>query len=301
MRVGYIGLGAMGGALARHLVGKYALCVLDLNEAAVAAFEKLGAQRAASPAQMARDCEIVLLCLPRSSDVEKVVFGRNGLAEGLSSGKIVVDQTSGVPEETRKFARRLGEIGVSMFDAPVSGAMATAVAGTISIIASGPKDAFARALPVLRSISQNVFHCGDRVGNGQTMKTVNNMMNVGCRIATLEVVAMGRKFGLSLGAMIEALNASTARNYTTQGMLPAIAEGRQSTKFGLALQVKDMNQAIMLGVNRNVPLPMATLSRGVLQIGLNSLGENAQLEQMIGIIESMAGTRFATPMEKEQR
>jgi len=301
MRVGYIGLGAMGGALARHLVGKYTLSVLDLNSATVATFEQLGAKRAASPAQMARDCDIVLLCLPRSSDVEKVVFGPNGLAEGLSSGKVVVDQTSGVPEETRKFARRLAETGVSLFDAPVSGAMATAVAGTISIIASGPKEAFERALPVLRSISQNVFHCGERVGNGQTMKTVNNMMNVGCRIATLEAVAMGRKFGLSLEAMIEALNASTARNYTTQGMLPAIAEGRQSTKFGLALQVKDMNQAIMLGVHRDVPLPMATLSRGVLQIGLNSLGENAQLEQMIGVIESMAGTRFATHTDKERQ
>src|SRR4051794_13035795 len=148
MRVGYIGLGAMGGALARHLVGKYTLTVLDLNPTVVADFEALGARAASSPAQIARESDIVLLCLPRSSDVEKVIFGAAGLAEGLSSGKIVIDQTSGIPSQTREFAQRLSEHGVSMLDAPVSGAMATAIAGTISIIGSGSRDVFEKAHPV---------------------------------------------------------------------------------------------------------------------------------------------------------
>jgi 3-hydroxyisobutyrate dehydrogenase len=271
--------------------------VLDLNKEAVAAFEKLGAHAAASLAELARRSDIVLLCLPRSSNVQQVIFGPDGLVEGLSAGKIIVDQTSGVPAETREFARRLAELGVPLFDAPVSGAMATAVAGTISVIASGPMDAFEKALPVLRTISPNVFHCGEKVGNGQTMKAVNNMMNVGCRLATLEVVAMGRKYGLTLEAMTEALNSTTGRNYTTQGMLPAIAEGRQSTKFALALQVKDMNQALLLGVDRHVPMPIGNVCRALLQIGLNTLGESAQLEEMIGVIESMAGTRLAQRAE----
>lgn len=293
MRVGYIGLGAMGGTLARHLVGRYPLHVMDIDQAAVAGLEALGARSAASAAELARDCDLVLLCLPRSTDVEQVIFGPAGLAEGLGRGKVVVDQTSGVPSATREFARRLGEIGVSMLDAPVSGAMATAVAGTISIIASGPKDTFEKALPVLKSISANVFYCGERIGNGQTMKAVNNMMNVGCRLATLEAVAMGRKYGLTLEAMTEALNSTTGRNYTTQRMLPAIAEGRQSTKFALALQLKDMDQALMLGFERGVPMPMASVGRALLQIALNTLGENAQLEQLIEAIASMAGTRLA--------
>ena len=216
----------------------------------------------------------------------------NGVADGLAPGKIVVDQTSGVPAETNGFARQLEEMGVALFDAPVSGAMATAIAGTISIIASGPHDAFQKTLPVLHAISPNVFHCGERVGNGQTMKTVNNMMNVSCRLATLEVVAMGRKFGLPLELMTEAINATTARNYTSQGMLPAIAEGRQSTKFWLALQVKDIHQAIGLAAEQKVPMPIGGAARSLLQIGLNSLGKDAQLEQMIGVIESMADTKF---------
>ncbi|HEX7908653.1 MAG TPA: NAD(P)-dependent oxidoreductase [Paraburkholderia sp.] len=292
MRIGYIGLGAMGGALARHLIGKFPLSVFDLSQKAVESFVELGATAATTPAELARNSDVILLCLPRSSDVQAVLFGPSGVAEGLSAGKIVVDQTSGVPSETRGFARQLEEMGVSLFDAPVSGAMATAIAGTISIIASGPQDAFQKALPVLQSISPNVFHCGERVGNGQTMKTVNNMMNVSCRLATLEVVAMGRKFGLPLEVMTKAINATTAQNYTSQGMLPAIAEGRQSTKFWLALQVKDIHQAIGLAAEQKVPMPIGGAARSILQIGLNSLGKDAQLEQMIGVIESMADTKF---------
>lgn len=292
MRIGYIGLGAMGGALARHLVGKHSLTVLDLNASAVAVLTDLGARTAASCAELAKDCEIVLLCLPRSSDVQKVIFGPRGLAEGLSPGAIVVDQTSGVPQETRAFAQQLAERGVMMMDAPVSGAMATAVAGTISIIASGPRAVFDKVAPVLKDISPNVFHCGERVGNGQTMKAVNNLMNVCCRFSTLEVVALGRKLGLPLEALTEALNRTTGRTFTSQGMLPAIAAGRQSTKFHLALQVKDMNQAIMLGTAESVPMPVAGVARGLLQIGLSSLGPNSQLEEMIGVVEGMAGTRL---------
>ena len=137
-----------------------------------------------------------------------------------------------------------------------------------------------------------MFYCGERVGNGQTMKAVNNLMNVGCRLATLEAVAMGRKYGLTLEAMTEALNSTTGRNYTTQGMLPAIAQGRQSTKFALALQLKDMDQALELGLEHGVPMPMASVGRALLQIAVNTLGENAQLEQIIQVIASMAGTRL---------
>jgi len=292
MRVGYIGLGAMGGALARHLVEKHELWVLDRNPAAMAVLEELGARAAAHPAELARQCDVVLLCLPRSSDVGDVLFGADGLAEGLAPGAVVIDQTSGVPDETRGFASRLSDQGVSLIDAPVSGAMAVAVAGKVSIIASGPRPVFEQVQGILKDISPNVYYCGERVGNGQTMKSVNNMMNAGCRLATLELVALGRKAGLGLEAMTEAINHTTARNFTSQGMLVAIAEGRASTKFGLALQVKDANQAIGLGIDHGVPMPISSSVRGLLQIGLNQLGPGAQLEQMIGVIESMAAVCF---------
>ena len=292
MKVGYVGLGAMGGALASHLVEKHSLSVLDLNRDVVASFVGRGARGAENGADLARGCELVLLCLPRSSDVQQALFGAKGLAEGLAPGTVVIDQTSGMPSETREFARELDARGVKLLDAPVSGAMATAIAGTVSIIASGDRPSFDRVRTVLTDISPNVFYVGERVGNGQTMKSVNNMMNTGCRLATLELVAMGRKYGLSLETMIEALNATTGRNFTTTGMLPAIAEGRQSTKFRLALQVKDAYQAISMGADEGVTMPVCSVGAGILQIGLNTLGPDAQLEQIIGVVESMAATRL---------
>lgn len=300
MRIGYIGLGAMGGALARHLVGKHSLTVFDLNKTAVASFIEQGAKTAPTCAELARECDVVLLCLPRSSDVKQVLFGPDGLAQGLARGSVVIDQTSGVPAETYGFAQRLEQQGVLMLDAPVSGAMATAIAGTIAIIASGPRTVFEQVEFLLKAISPNVLYCGERVGNGQTMKSVNNLLNVGCRLATLETVALGRKLGLPLEAMTEALNLTTGRTFTSQVMLPNIAAGRQSTKFHLALQVKDMNQAIMLGTSQGVPMPFAGIGRGLLQIALNTLGPQAQLEEIIGEVERMAGTRFVEPADNVQ-
>jgi 3-hydroxyisobutyrate dehydrogenase len=299
MRIGYVGLGAMGGALARHLVPKHTVTVFDLNPSSIAEFAALGAKTASNCAALARDCDMVLLCLPRTSDVERAVFGPGGLAEGLSPGAIVVDQTSGVPDQTRAIARRLQQQGVGMMDAPVSGNKAAAEGGTIAIIASGPRALYEKALPVLKDISANVMYCGEQVGNGQMMKTVNNLMNVTTRFASLELVALGRKLGLPLRELTDALNSTTGRSHTSKVMLPAIAEGRQTVKFYLALQVKDMNQAITLGTRQGVPMPIGSAARSLLQIGLSSLAPDAQLEDMVGVVERMAGTRFVAQGESQ--
>jgi 3-hydroxyisobutyrate dehydrogenase-like beta-hydroxyacid dehydrogenase len=141
-------------------------------------------------------------------------------------------------------------------------------------------------------ISPNVFHVGETVGNGQTMKAVNNMLNGSCRLASLELAAMGRKYGLSMEVMIAALNATTATNFTTRGMFPAIAEGRQSTKFRLVLQLKDAYQAVGMGAEKGVSMPLCSLASGMLQLGVNFMGQDAQLEQIIGFVEQMAATHY---------
>jgi 3-hydroxyisobutyrate dehydrogenase len=298
MQVGYIGLGAMGGALARRILPVHGLTVWDINSTAVSSFKTLGTATAATAADLARRCDCVLLCLPRTSDVRNVIFGPDGLIEGLSEGQLVVDQTSGVPSETRAIAKQLAEKSVRMIDAPVSGGVAGAAAGSIAIMASGPNDAYERALPVLRTISPNVFRCGDRVGDAQAMKLVNNVMSAGCRLATLEVVAMGKKMGLSLETMTNVINKGSGRNRTSKVMLQTIVDGKpSSSSFAMSLMLKDMNQAIDLGMECGAPMAITNVVRGLFQIGMNSLGENAQLEDVLGLIESMAGTKVISPGE----
>jgi len=283
----------MGSALARRLLDEYPLIVWDLNPAAASAFEALGALVASSAAELACRCDLILLCLPRSSDVAALIFGDGGLAGGLRAGTLIIDQTSGIPAQTRALAARLAESGVALIDAPVSGGVAGANAGTISIMVSGPATDCEIALPVLRAISPNVFRCGDRVGDGQAMKLVNNLLSAGCRLSTLEVIAMGRKMGVSLAALTDAVNRGPGRNRTTRTTLSELAAGKlMPSHFAMALMLKDMNQAIQLAMDNGVPTPLTNIVRGLLQIGVSTLGETAQLEQAIELVESMAGTRI---------
>jgi len=293
MNIGYIGLGSMGSALAHRLMIGNKLIVWDINRAATAAVEKRGATVAPSATALAQQCDIVLLCLPRSSDVHELIFGSGRLAEGLSPGKLVIDQTSGMPDQTRNMAALLAAQGVAMIDAPVSGGVTGANAGTISMMMSGAKMDCEMALPLLREISPNVFHCGDRVGDGQAMKLCNNLLSAGCRIATFEVVAMGRKMGLSLAAMTDVINKGSGRNRTSKTTLQELAEGKvTASHFAMSLMLKDLNQVIQLGMDCDAPTTLTNIVRGILQIGVNTMGETAQLEKAIDLVESMAGTRI---------
>src|SRR5205085_7799328 len=139
--------------------------------------------------------------------------------------------------------------------------VAAAEAGRITMMASGPTQAVEKVLPVLQAISPTVVRCGERLGDGQAFKAVNNVMNAACRLGTLEVVAMGRKMGLSLAAMTEAINQSTGRSRISLNALPALLEGRPSSDFALPLMVKDVDQAIALGTSAHAPMPIAALTR----------------------------------------
>ncbi|UUZ77215.1 NAD-binding protein [Polaromonas sp. P1(28)-13] len=251
-----------------------------------------------SPAELGQRCDVVLLCLPRSSDVHEVLLGTGGLAAALSAGKLVIDQTSGVASETRDIAQQLAQRGVDMIDAAVSASPQIVSQGGATLMASGPDDVFEKALPVLRVITETVYRCGQRVGDGQAMKGVNNAINAGVRIGTLEVVAMGRKAGLTLASMTEVLNRGDARNQTTEKMLPAIAQGRASTNFSLALMLKDVNQAVSLAMELGVPMPLTSLVRGLLQVGVNTVGADARLEDMIGVVESLAAVRLRATFDE---
>jgi 3-hydroxyisobutyrate dehydrogenase len=289
MRIGYISLGNMGGALARRILASHRLTVWDIHAPAARAFGVLGAVVASSAAELARAYDVILTCLPRSSDVKQLILGEHGLGEGLAPGTLLIDQTSGDPAETRALAALLAERRVALIDAPVSGGVMDAVAGTIAVMVSGPDEHCRRAEPVLKAIGPNVFRCGDQVGDGQAMKLVNNLLSAGCRIA-----ALGRKLGQPLRALVDAINLGPARNRTTQVTLQELADGRPTpTYFTLALMLKDMNQATQLGMSCGVPTTLTNIVRGVLQIGVNTMGVTEPLETAVDLVEAMAGTRIA--------
>jgi 3-hydroxyisobutyrate dehydrogenase len=286
--VGYVGLGAMGGALAGHLTRAHDLLVLDRSPAAVAVLEGKGARGVGSGAELARKAEVIFLCLPRTSDVHEAIFGAGGLAEGLSPGKLIIDQTSGVPEQTAAIAAELAALGVMMLDAPLSGGVPAAQAGTVTIIASGPDAAWAKGEALLRAMTAKVYRCSDRVGDGQALKLVNNAIGMGFRVNALELVALGRKAGLGLGAMVDRLNAGPAANFTTRGMLAGLVEGRSTTNFALSLMAKDLSEAMALGLATGSALPFTGATRSTVQMGLALLGRNAKLDEIIALTGQLA-------------
>jgi 3-hydroxyisobutyrate dehydrogenase len=294
MKVGYVGLGALGSQLARRFIGSAELWVWDMSPKARAAFSgEPNVRIAKSALELAENCEAIFICLPRSSDVRDMMFGPNGLAAGLARGTLIVDQTSGVPEETLQIAAELKKCHVTLIDAAVSASPHVVPTGAATLMAAGPDEAFERALPMLRIITETIYRCGSRVGDGQAMKIVNNAMNAACRLGTLEIAALGRKAGIALTDMAVFLNRGAARNQTTDKMLPALVEGRTSTNFALALMLKDVNQALSLGMAIGAPMYVTGVVRGLLQIGANTLDSSARLEDMVGVIETLAGTRIA--------
>lgn len=291
MKVGYIGLGILGGAIVRRLALSRPVAVFDLNPALVAQQVAAGAVAASGAQDLAASCDVIMLCVPRSENVSQILFGEGGIAEMLKPGQIVIDQTSGDPNVTQALAVRLAERDVVMLDAPVSGGAAGAAQGTLAIMVGGPRDTYDAVTPIFEDISPNHTHCGD-IGAGQVLKLLNNTMSTCNRIAMLEALAVGVKNGLTLDVMNRVLNAGGARSAPTERLLPRMVEGGFEATFALALMLKDLNLATSLAVASGAPFQSGQLARGLLQTASNHFGPDANLDDIIELIADQAGTSF---------
>lgn len=293
MELGYVGLGAMGGALARRLLRERSLRVFDLMPERVSAHVEKGGTAAQSAAALASECDLVMTCLPTSKEVYAAIFGPNGLAEGMKRGGIIADMTTGDPNATRAMAAELAQKGITLIDAPVSGGPHGADAGTIAIMIGAPDDLFAKVKPVFEVISPNVFHCGS-VGAGHVMKLVNNVTAASVRAATFEAIAMGVKNGLSIEKIAEVLHKGSARSYTTEITLPKLAKGGDiRTNFTLALMHKDVRLATELGMTSATPMPICNLVREVFQTAINDQGAGEDVNLLIRLMERQSGVKIA--------
>jgi 3-hydroxyisobutyrate dehydrogenase len=292
MKLGYVGLGNMGGALARRLMRQHKMRVFDLNPKAMEAFVQDGAIPSQNLKSLAAESDFVMTCLPTSNHVEQAIFGEGGLAEGLEPGSFLADMTTGDPVMTREMAARLREKGVTMIDAPVSGGPHGANAGTIAILVGAPDDAFVKIKPVFEVISPNIFHCGD-VGNGHVMKLVNNVILGGIRAITFEAIAMGVKNGLKLEQCAEVLPKCSGRSSVTDNSLPKMVAGDKSVSFTLELMHKDVRLATQLGLASTSPMPVSGLVREIFQSAINEVGEKQDVNAMIAMYERLSGVEIA--------
>lgn len=286
---GFIGLGNMGGALARRLARAGPLRVWDRDPRAVAALAGEGAAAAEGPGGVADGADVVLTCLPTSAEVEEVLFAADGVAAAAAPGTLVADMTTGDPFATRRIAARLGERGLGMVDAPVSGGVAGARRGDIAIMVGGPDRLFEQARPVLEAISANVLHAGD-AGAGHAMKLINNAVSACARVATFEGLALAVKLGMDPARFAEILSKGTGRGYVADTTLPRfVLQGRRDQGFALALMCKDLALAADLAREAGAPLTAGDRARELFQQALDELGDRADITQVVRIFERAAG------------
>ena len=222
MRVGFVGLGNMGGRITRRIVaGGYPVLGFDVDPARAA---EAGASAASSPAAVAEGADTVLLSLPDSPVVEAVILGDDGILGGARPGQVVVDLSTSSPSSTVELYRRLGELGVEFVDAGISGGAAAAEQGTLTIMAGGSEDALDRVRPILDTFSGRIFHMGAS-GAGHTAKLLNNFLNGISLAATAEVMVAARKAGLELHTFLDVLNNSSGVNFATLNRFPRIVDG----------------------------------------------------------------------------
>jgi len=245
MKVGFIGLGVMGGPMAANIVkGGHQLTVFDLNADAVAALVKAGATAAASPKEVGAASEIVVTMLPLPQHVEQVLTGPGGVADGLAKGGLVIDMSTIDPRTSRRVAAKLRERGIAMVDSPVGKTSEHAVTGTLTLMVGGEPADIARAKPVLDCMGNQTFLCGGQ-GAGHAMKMTNNLLATTIMCANTEALAIGVKEGLTLELMVEVMKTTMGWNQQLAMAMPKKAfAGDDSPGFMIKLAAKDVKLAV---------------------------------------------------------
>ena len=257
--VGFIGLGTMGREMTRNLLrAGYAVQAFDTAPAAIADAMQAGATPAASIAEAAQGADAVVTMLPDTPDVEAVVLGAGGLLHHPPPGRIVVDMSTIAPTAVRAMHARLRDAGIALLDAPVSGGPQGAKAATLTIMAGGDAEAFARVRPVLAAMGSTINHVGGS-GAGQTVKLCNQLV-VGLNLqAVCEAIALARAAGVELGQMRDVLLGGSAGSWMLDRLGPSMIAGDTAAGFRIDLMLKDLRLVQGLAQSLNVPLPGTAL------------------------------------------
>jgi 3-hydroxyisobutyrate dehydrogenase len=279
MRVGVIGLGIMGSGMANNLQTKgHDLTVYNRTASRADALVAAGATPAETPAALAAACDVVLICVSDTPDVEAVLFGVGGVAEGIRPGTLVIDASTISPDATRDFAERLAALGASFVDAPVSGGSEGAAKGILSIMVGGSADDVERARPVLEAIGRTITHVGP-IGAGQTCKLVNQILVVVNMLAVSEALLLAQAGGLDLEKTIAAVEGGAAGSWMLSNRGPQVVRDDWRPGFTVDLQQKDLRLVLAAADSLGVPL-LATaqvfqLYRTLQAAGLGGEGNHA--------------------------
>ena len=285
---GFIGLGIMGKPMASHLVAAgHTVHVCDLVEESVKHLCLLGAKACSCCKEIAEKSDIIFIMVPDTPDVEAVLFGAEGVAEGLKPGSIVVDMSSISPIATKEFAKRLAAMGVKMLDAPVSGGQVGAENATLSIMVGGPLEVFNQVKPYFEKMGKNIVHIGDH-GDGQTCKVANQIVVA----LTIEAVAEALVFASKAGADPAKVRAALLGGFAQSRILELHGERMIKHNFNpgfrIRLHQKDLNLALEAARSLGLSLPNTSLAQELFNAVAAQGGSDLDHSAMVLALEKLA-------------
>jgi len=284
--VGVIGLGSMGGGVAKSLLAKkFETHVYDVRADVVKAFVAQGAKAAATPAALGAACEVVVILVVNAEQTEKVLFGEQGAAAAMRKGAVVMSSATLAPDVAEQLGARLERMGLLMIDAPVSGGAAKAAAGEMTIMASGAPEAFARCEPVLAAIAAKVYRLGDRPGPGSKVKMINQLL-AGVHIAAAcEAMALGMRAGADPKTLYEVISNSAGSSWMFQNRVPHILAGDYTPLSAVNIFVKDLGIVLDTAKKFGFPLPLTATAH---QLYLAAAAQGHGLEDDAAVVKVYA-------------
>jgi 2-hydroxy-3-oxopropionate reductase len=288
MNIGFIGLGVMGRPMASHLIDAgHILSLHRVKEGSQALVDK-GGKAAPSARAVTQASEVIILMLPDTPDVEQVLFGKDGVAEGLTKGKLVIDMSSISPVATKDFARRIEALGCDYLDAPVSGGEVGAKNAALTIMAGGKPEVFERAKPLFEKMGKNITLVGG-VGDGQTAKVANQII-VGLTIeAVAEALTFAKKAGADPAKVREALMGGFAASRILEVHGERMIKRTFDPGFRIRLHRKDLSLAIDAAKALNLALPNASATQQLMNAAIAMGDGDKDHSGLIRTLEALAG------------
>ena len=288
--VGFVGLGAMGAVQAGRLLDAgHSLAVFDARPEPVAALAERGARACASAAEVSDAAETVLVSLPTPEVVREVLCGSESLLAGGAMSTFVDLSTTGL-QMARELRGELAGRGIEYLDAPVSGGVAGAEAGTLAVYAAGADAAFERGRPLLEAFAGTIIRVGREPGQGQVAKLLNNLLSASAMAITAEALTVGVKAGLEPGALLEAFNAGSGRNTATAAKFPQqVLNRRFESGFRLELMLKDVRLALAEAEAQGVPMQLGTAVGQLWELAAADAAAGADHTEVVRLFEQRAG------------
>ena len=295
--IGFIGLGIMGRPMALNVLkAGFALIVYDLVPAAIQTLQAAGAQVADSPQALAAACDIVLLCLPDSPDVQAALTGEQGVFAGVRPGQIIVDMSTISPVVARTLADTATRLGVKLLDAPVSGGEIGARDGALSIMVGGDAAALAQVMPVLQAMGKRILHMGE-AGAGQVTKACNQAVIAVTMLGVAEALVMAAKAGVDPAQVRQALLGGAAASRVLELHGERYLDHNFTPGFRTRLHAKDLNIALEASRIYGAPLPATALVQQFFTALLARGGADQDHTLLVTLLEELADTSLVGPTD----